>query len=80
MPDQHPPPLFELSPEELRAALEEVHRQSLIDLSSAAEANTRARADLDGAVSRARAAGASWGDIGRACGMARSSARERWSR
>jgi hypothetical protein len=73
-------PLFDLSPEQLRAALQEVHRQAVTDVGAAAEAHKSSADALDRAVNAARAAGASWTEIGRAAGIARQSARERWSR
>lgn len=56
-----------LAPMDATAALEAArtrHRQAL--------------ADVDEAVRVARAAGLSWVDVGRATGMTRQSARERW--
>jgi hypothetical protein len=44
----------------------------------AAEAYTTAGRELDKLVTEAHAAGASWADIGRAVGITRQSARERW--
>jgi hypothetical protein len=73
-------PLFDLSPEDLRAKLEEVHRQAITDVGAAAAAHGASRTALDQAVNAARAAGASWTEIGRAAGITRQSARERWSR
>lgn len=51
---------------------------TLADVSAAAEAVDAARARLDGAVAMARHGGANWADIGRATGMTRQSAQERW--
>ncbi|WP_380166401.1 hypothetical protein [Jannaschia sp. R86511] len=51
---------------------------TLADVTAAAEAVSVARARLDGAVVMARHGGASWADIGRATGMTRQSAQERW--
>jgi 2,4-dienoyl-CoA reductase-like NADH-dependent reductase (Old Yellow Enzyme family) len=76
----HPPALFPLSPDQLRAALEDVHRRSLVDVETEAEKISTARDALDEAVGRARAAGASWVEIARAAGMTREGARQRWSR
>jgi hypothetical protein len=73
-------PLFDLSPEQLQAALSEVQRQAVTDVGTAAAEHQDARAKLDQAVNAARAAGASWTEIGRAAGMTRQNARQRWSR
>jgi hypothetical protein len=78
-PGQHPP-MFDLTPEQLRDALAEVHRQAVTDVGTAAEAAGLARTALDRAVNSARAAGASWTEIGRAAGLTRQAARQRWSR
>ena len=51
---------------------------TLDDVATAAEAVSAARARLDGAVAMARHGGANWADIGRATGMTRQSAQERW--
>ena len=51
---------------------------TLDDVAAAAAGVTAARARLDGAVAMARHGGASWADIGRATGMSRQSAQERW--
>ncbi len=51
---------------------------ALAEVSAAAEAAAAARARLDAAGALARHGGASWADIGRAAGMARQSAQERW--
>lgn len=77
---EHPPPLFDLTPEGLRATLAEVHRQAITDVGTAAAAHGQARSALDRAVDAARAAGASWTEIGRAAGISRQTAREKWSR
>lgn len=50
------------------------------DVRTAAQAAADARRDLDKTVAAARAAGASWSDIGAAAGMTRQSAHERWGR
>ena len=47
-------------------------------VAEAAERYAAAGRDLDDAVREARASGASWADIGRAVGITRQSARERW--
>jgi hypothetical protein len=73
-------PLFGLSPEHLRETLAEVQRQAVQDVGTAAAAYKGAGTALDQAVNAARAAGATWTDIGRAVGIARQTARERWSR
>ena len=49
-------------------------------VSDAAGELEKARQRLDQAVREARAGGASWADIGRAAGMTRQSAHERWGR
>jgi hypothetical protein len=49
-------------------------------VSAAAAEAEQARQRLDQAVAAARAGGASWADVGRAAGMARQSAHERWGR
>jgi hypothetical protein len=74
------PPLFDMTPEQLRDALAEVQRQAVTDVGIAAAAYKGAGSALDRAVNAARAAGASWTDIGRAAGITRQTARERWSR
>ncbi len=51
---------------------------TLDDVAAAAAGVHAARACLDGAVAMARNGGASWADIGRATGMSRQSAQERW--
>lgn len=51
---------------------------ALAELEAAAAATVSARERLDVAVAIARHSGASWTDIGRATGMARQSAQERW--
>lgn len=51
---------------------------ALVEVETAAEAATEARRRLDAAVGFARHGGASWADIGRAAGMTRQSAQERW--
>jgi hypothetical protein len=73
-------PAWDLSPTELREKLAEVQRQAVTDVGIAAAAYKGAGSALDRAVNSARAAGASWTDIGRAAGISRQSARERWSR
>jgi hypothetical protein len=73
-------PAWDLSPTELREKLAEVQRQAVTDVGIAAAAYKGAGSALDRAVNAARAAGASWTDIGRAAGISRQSARERWSR
>lgn len=72
--------LFDLSPAQLRERLAEVQRQYLADLTATAGEVTAARDRLDQAVNAARAAGASWTDVGQAVGMSRQAARQRWSR
>lgn len=53
---------------------------ALDQLKDAARAAADTRRRLDDAVAAARAAGASWTDVGRATGMSRQSAHERWGR
>ncbi|RBY96557.1 hypothetical protein DQ237_07955 [Blastococcus sp. TF02-8] len=53
--------------------------QALEDVEAAAARQAAANRALDDAVRAALAAGASWADIGRAAGMTRWSATERWS-
>lgn len=65
---------------ELSDLLNEIRRQSVTDVGTAAVAYRDAGDQLDAAVGRARAAGASWTDVGKAAGITRQSARERWSR
>lgn len=50
----------------------------LTEVEAAAAAASQARLRLDAAAALARHSGASWADIGRAAGMARQSAQERW--
>jgi len=67
--------------ERLAKSLWDVHRKPLDALrliETAAEANAAARAQLDAAVTAGRAVGLSWADVGRAVGITRQSARERW--
>ncbi|MBF5083747.1 hypothetical protein [Quadrisphaera sp. INWT6] len=58
-----------VAPLDLAAAVSRAHRE-----------HVRAGQVLDEAVAAMRAAGASWGDVGRATGMTRQSANERWAR
>ncbi len=51
---------------------------ALTEVGAAAAAAAQAKLRLDAAVALARHSGASWADIGRAAGMARQSAQERW--
>lgn len=51
---------------------------AITELEAASEASAQARLRLDAAAALARHSGASWADIGRATGMARQSAQERW--
>lgn len=69
-----------VSPASLEELLETIRATSLSDISARATAAAAARVQLDDAVASARAAGASWTEIGQAAGIARQSARERWSR
>jgi hypothetical protein len=73
-------PLFNLSPEQLRETLEEVRARAVVDVGTAAAEHSASRTALEAAVNAARAAGASWTEIGKAAGMSRQAARERWSR
>lgn len=51
---------------------------AIAELEAAAEGSAQARLRLDAAAALARHSGASWAVIGRATGMARQSAQERW--
>jgi hypothetical protein len=51
----------------------------LADVRAAAAESKRARAQLDEKVAVARAAGASWEDIGESAGLSKQSAHQRWS-
>lgn len=51
----------------------------LEDVADAAAKAAEAAKELDEAVAEARAAGATWADVGRAVGITRQSARERWA-
>lgn len=53
--------------------------EALADLAAAASEANAARQRLDQAAATARRAGASWEAIGRACGISRQSAHERWA-
>jgi hypothetical protein len=67
--------------EQLALSLWDVHRKpgdALRMIEAAAEAHARARVELDAVVTAGRAAGLSWADVGRAVGITRQSARERW--
>ena len=67
--------------EPLALSLWEVHRKpadALRMIEAAAEAHARTRVELDAAVIAGRAAELSWADVGRAVGITRQSARERW--
>ncbi len=71
--------------EDVQGAAEELWRSehafgidALTEVQAAAAATTQARLRLDAAVTIARQSGASWADIGRAAGMTRQSAQERW--
>lgn len=50
----------------------------LAGVAAAAHAVAQARRQLDTAVAMARVAGASWADVGKAAGISRQSAHERW--
>lgn len=52
----------------------------LAAVTAAADAARKAAADLDDAVRRAHASGASWAAIGAAAGMSRQAANERWGK
>ena len=58
-----------VAPEDLAVEASRAHREYV-----------RAGQALDQAVAAMRAAGASWGDVGRATGMTRQSANERWAK
>lgn len=53
--------------------------EAVLGVEAAARDHKQAGARLDKTVAAARAAGASWADIGRAAGISRQSAHERWS-
>ena len=53
--------------------------QRTAQLQAAWRRHRQALADVDDAVAAARGAGLSWVEIGRATGMTRQSARERWT-
>jgi hypothetical protein len=65
---------------ELEELLSEQTRLSVVSVQQAAADMTRSAAALDQAVHAARSAGASWTDIGRAVGITRQSAQQRWAR
>lgn len=64
----------------LRALKAEHTLRAVSRVVAATENAAAARAALDDAVADARAAGATWEQVGRAAGMTRQSARERWGR
>lgn len=67
--------------EELALSLWRVHygpHDATRAIEAAAEAQRKAAAQLDAAVAAGHAAGLSWADVGRAVGITRQSARERW--
>jgi len=64
---------------ELEEMLHEQTRQHVQSVADAAAAFGSASEALDRAVRSARAAGASWADIGRAVGITRQSAQARWA-
>lgn len=66
--------------DQLEDALREIRGLALAGVGNAAGAVARGREALDQAVAEARAAGASWTEVGKAAGMTRQSAQERWSR
>lgn len=79
-----PGPYYDLDGNAERLVVDEWRRhiapwRSLEDLAEAAARHATAVRELDDAVRAARAAGASWADVGRATGMSRQSANERWS-
>ncbi|PZU49470.1 MAG: hypothetical protein DI571_02350 [Arsenicicoccus sp.] len=79
-----PGPYYDLDGAAEQPVIEEWRRhiapwRSLEDLEEAAARQAAATRELDEAVRAAKAAGASWADIGRATGMTRQSANERWS-
>lgn len=53
--------------------------EAILGVAAAARENTQAGQRLDKTVAAAKAAGASWADIGRAVGISRQSAHERWA-
>lgn len=58
--------------------LAEYRARAVVSVEEAAAAHGEASEQLDQAVARARDYGASWADIGRAVGITRQSAHERW--
>lgn len=67
--------------ERLALALWDAHRKpvdALHLIEAAAQAYARTRRELDAAVTAGRSTGLSWADVGRAVGITRQSARERW--
>lgn len=65
---------------ELEEMLYEQTRLAVQSVQEAAAALNRDAAALDRAVAAARNAGASWADIGRAVGISRQAAQQRWQR
>lgn len=70
----------QVTTEDLEQLVAGIRQQAVSDVETAATRAREALEQLDDAVSSARASGASWTDIGKAAGIARQSARERWSR
>jgi hypothetical protein len=80
-PAEHVPgqlPLVARTREELLQQLAHLRKSSLGDVAAAAKTAEEADAALAIAVTHARVAGASWADIGRACGITRQAAQQRW--
>lgn len=65
---------------DLEETLRSIRDLALAGVGNAAGVVARGRDQLETAVAEARAAGASWTQIGKAAGISRQSARERWSR
>lgn len=65
---------------DLEELLQTIRAETITDVASAAGSYRGARETLDSAVATARSTGASWTEIGKAAGITRQSARERWSR
>lgn len=65
---------------DLEETLRSIRELALAGIGNAAAVVTRGRDALETAVAEARAAGASWTEVGKAAGISRQAAREKWSR
>lgn len=65
---------------DLEELLQTIRAETITDVATAAGSYRGARETLDSAVATSRATGASWTEIGKAAGITRQAARERWSR